>query len=151
MASPAVVRLRAGMQRTGALRPAQLASSGLQRHGKPIVLDGLATHDYRLQMHHFKPMLRATAFLRANARTGDLLLIVGYTDRSPSDSADVHTGLSLMRAIEVKRFLSEQLEGVSVQLVTIVGPAEKRLTPGRNEAERRRNRRVELDLWRIGG
>jgi flagellar motor protein MotB len=149
MASPVAVRLRTGIQRAGTLTLAQVASSGLRRHRTPIVLDGFAAHDYRLPMHHFAPMLRASGFLNANAKTGDLLLIVGYTDRSPSDSAAVHRGLSLMRALEVKRFLSELLDGVSVQLVAIVGPEDRRLTPGRNEAERRRNRRVELDLWRL--
>jgi flagellar motor protein MotB len=54
-----------------------------------------------------------------------------------------------MRAIEVKRFLSEMVEDVSVKLVAVEGPENRQLTPGRNEAERRRNRRVELELWRL--
>jgi outer membrane protein OmpA-like peptidoglycan-associated protein len=150
MASPVAVRLRAGIQRAGTLTRAQVATRGLRRHGtKRVVLDGFAAHDYRLQMHHFATMLRATGFLTDNAKTGDLVLIVGCTDRSPSNSFAVHVGLSLMRAIEVKSFLSEQLQDVSVNLVATEGPEDTQLTPGRNEAERRRNRLVELELWRL--
>jgi outer membrane protein OmpA-like peptidoglycan-associated protein len=147
MASSVAVRLRPGIQRNRA----QVATRGLQRQGKKrVILDGFAAHDYRLQMHHFRPMLRATGFLTDNPKAGDLVLIVGYTDRSPSGSdPHVQVGLSLMRAIEVKRFLSDQLEGVSVKLVATEGSEDTQLTPGRNEAERRRNRRVELELWRV--
>lgn len=149
MASPVAVPSRAGIERPATLTRAELATCGLRQHGNRVILDRFAAHDYRLQMHHFVPMLRATGFLTDHPRTGDLVLIVGYTDRSPSDSLAVHVGLSLMRAIEVKRFLSDQLEGVPVKLVAVEGLQGAQLAPGRNEAERRRNRRVELELWRL--
>jgi outer membrane protein OmpA-like peptidoglycan-associated protein len=150
MASPAAVPSRAGIERPATLTRAQVATCGLRRHSeKPVILDGFAAHDYRLQMHHFVPLLRVTGFLTDHPKTGDLVLIVGFTDRSPSDALAVHVGLSLMRAIEVKHFLSDQLMGASVKLVAVEGLQDAQLTPGRNEAERRRNRRVELELWRL--
>jgi hypothetical protein len=54
-----------------------VATCGHRKHGeKNVILDGFAAHDYRLQMHHFQPMLRTTGFLTDNAKTGDAVLIV---------------------------------------------------------------------------
>lgn len=113
----------------------------LQSCRGPLILDRFLVGDYRLRPHHY------TALLTLRGLTGsDLALsIEGHTDNTGAEI--MNTGLSLNRALEVQRYLSNL--GVALHTeINAVGEG-RPLASNATEAGRQRNRRVELRICRL--
>ena len=114
---------------------------------QPVILNGFAQGDYRLDPTHLAALHELTLRLRDNPPgPGGVLQIRGHTD--PTGSVGTNNALGFARALEVQAFMAAALAKikVAVRLSPSSPGAKEPVASNTTESGRKRNRRVELRL-----
>jgi len=116
---------------------------------KETILDRFNVGEYRLLPYHYERLWDFMTYVRGRHEAGALaelyVVIEGHTDNTETKK-NANAGLSFMRAVEVKTFVSEWLSQHGVPVPIKFGSwAATRPIP---RASREKNRRVEVRLCR---